>query len=194
MTEVRRHTRRTASGRTVNVRRHERDTGSGGGDRQVERPADVQAQPVSSLPPAVPPPADDAKPDPADWWADDGDEGYDWAEHADWRETEDGRELLPAAPSFPFGRREPEVAEMEQEMRDWRSLPEPAPPPAEPMTPQMAALLGCDTPEGRAKFDRLSAYRAAGYTGPLDQDNRIPDPDDPANADAIGALARMRRG
>ena len=33
----------------------------------------------------------------------------------------------------------------------------------------------------------------AGYDGPLDPDNRIPDPDDPANFESLSALAAMRK-
>jgi hypothetical protein len=39
-----------------------------------------------------------------------------------------------------------------------------------PHSPQMAKLLGTDTPEGAARFDRMSALRDSGYTGPIDQD------------------------
>jgi hypothetical protein len=84
-------------------------------------------------------------------------------------------------------------ARMSEEMRAWRSRPEPTPGPAKPMTPQMATLLGCDTPEGFAKYERGRAYREAGYDGPLDSDNRIPDPDDPANFESLKTLAAMRK-
>jgi hypothetical protein len=80
---------------------------------------------------------------------------------------------------------------MKDEMREWRSRPVPSLPP-EPMSPQMAKLLGCDTPEGRERFERLRAYRESGYHGPLDQDSNIPDPDDPDEQDALEALAYMR--
>jgi hypothetical protein len=81
--------------------------------------------------------------------------------------------------------------QMKDEMRQWRSRDVPLLPP-EPMTPQMAQLLGCDTPEGRAKYERLRAYREAGYHGPLDEASHIPDPDDPGEQDALETLAHMR--
>ena len=81
--------------------------------------------------------------------------------------------------------------DMKAEMRKWRSLPVPDPGPAEPMDPGKARLLGCDTPEGRAKFDRLRAYREAGYHGPLDKDNNIPDPDSPTEQQTLSALAGL---
>jgi hypothetical protein len=34
----------------------------------------------------------------------------------------------------------------------------------------MARVLGTDTPEGAARFDRMAALRDSGYTGPIDQD------------------------
>ena len=52
-------------------------------------------------------------------------------------------------------------------------------------------LLGCDTPEGLANYERGRAYREAGYNGPLDADNRIPDPDDPRERPALHALAAL---
>ena len=87
--------------------------------------------------------------------------------------------------------RSPALTRMQDDMRHWRSLPEPTPRPEAPMTPQMEKLLGCDTPEGRAKYERLSAYREAGYRGPLGPDNRIPDPDDPANYESLSALGGL---
>ena len=89
------------------------------------------------------------------------------------------------------GREAAALDDMKAEMRKWRSLPAPEPGPAEPMSPAKAALLGCDTTEGRARFDRLRAYREAGYQGPLDQDNRIPDPDSPAGQQSLSALAAL---
>jgi hypothetical protein len=59
------------------------------------------------------------------------------------------------------------------------------------MNPQLARALGCDTPEGRARYDRGRAYREAGYRGPLNSANRIPDPDDPAEHEALSALAAL---
>jgi len=83
------------------------------------------------------------------------------------------------------------LADMQAEMRKWRSLPAPAPGPAGPMSPAKAKLLGCDTPEGRAKYDRLRAYREAGYNGPLDSNNNIPDPDSPAEQRSLDMLAAL---
>lgn len=93
----------------------------------------------------------------------------------------------PSSPEPPS----PAMTRMQDEMRHWRSLPEPQPRPEAPMSPQMAHAMGCDTPEGRARYDRLRAYREAGYTGPLNQDNEIPDPDDPAEYQALSALAAL---
>lgn len=81
--------------------------------------------------------------------------------------------------------------DMKADMRKWRSFPVPDPVPAEPMSPQKAKLLGCDTPEGRARYDRLRAYREAGYHGPLDSNNNIPDPDSPAEQRSLDTLAAL---
>jgi hypothetical protein len=86
----------------------------------------------------------------------------------------------------------PAFTDMQQEMRDWRALGEPDLPELEPMDPGMASLLGADTPEGALKLRRLKAYRDAGYTGPLDPENNIPDPDDPENWVWMRAGAAMR--
>ncbi len=59
------------------------------------------------------------------------------------------------------------------------------------MNPALARALGCDTPEGFEKYERGRAYCEAGYSGPLDPDNRIPDPDDPANHQTLSALAAL---
>jgi hypothetical protein len=83
-----------------------------------------------------------------------------------------------------------EFTAMQATMRDWRARPVPT--ESAPVRPETAALLGVDTPEGHARYQRLAAYREAGYTGPLDQDNTIPDPDDPANTDALRTLAALR--
>lgn len=106
---------------------------------------------------------------------------------------QDGYKLTEAeARMSPQQRREAAaLADMKAEMRKWRSLPAPDPGPAEPMDPGKARLLGCDTPEGRAKFDRLRAYREAGYNGPLDKDNNIPDPDAPGEQQTLSALAGL---
>jgi hypothetical protein len=58
----------------------------------------------------------------------------------------------------------------------------PAESPSAAHSPEKARLLGTDTPQGAARFDRLSRMRDAGWTGPLDPQERIPDPDNPANA------------
>src|ERR1035438_3420367 len=42
--------------------------------------------------------------------------------------------------------------------------------PSAAHSPEMARLLGTDTPEGAARFDRGSTLRESGYTGPIDQD------------------------
>ncbi|MFI5721122.1 hypothetical protein [Nocardia sp. NPDC051750] len=77
-------------------------------------------------------------------------------------------------------------------MREWRARPAPAPIPPDPgMSPDMAALLGCDTPEGRVGYARLNGWREAGYRGPLDERGQIPDPDNPANAWKLRNLARL---
>lgn len=77
-----------------------------------------------------------------------------------------------------------------ENMRTWRAR-DLTPVHIPPMSPEMAALLGCDTPEGFAGYARLSTWRAAGYRGPLDQHGEIPDPDDPANADMIAVFERL---
>jgi hypothetical protein len=187
---VRRHKRETASGKTVSVRAHDRDGGDG------VREAPEWAQPVS-VSDFGRPAESEPEPGAGDWWADsessDTDEppAYDYTLMDDaWSETwRIGDRADPSARQEPG---DSALARMQDEMREWRSRPEPVPPPDEPMSPQMAKLLGCDTPEGRAKYDRLRAYRGAGYTGPLDQDNRIPDPDDPANRQSLSALAALR--
>jgi hypothetical protein len=58
-------------------------------------------------------------------------------------------------------------------------------------SPQMAKLLGTDTPEGAARFDRLAALRDSGYTGPVNQDGNRADMSDPQQAEAAGILDRM---
>ncbi len=42
--------------------------------------------------------------------------------------------------------------------------------PSAAHSPEMARVLGTDTPEGAARFDRMAALRDSGYTGPIDQD------------------------
>jgi hypothetical protein len=211
VTEVRRHQRRTASGKTATVRQHTRDTGDGARDAWAAR---MEAARQPSAAPVVGGPELTAQPEPVaqDWW--DGEEAPEgdfwdepaigWSEEAEQRlrgkwEREKDERLAGWSAEVAAMRAEdprhapvtPQFLDLQQEMRDWRSLPEPDPAPAEPMPAAKAELLGCDTPEGRAKYDRLRAYREAGYTGPLDQDNRIPDPDDPASHQMLSALARM---
>lgn len=82
MTEVRRHQRRTASGKLTTVRRHERDTGGGPVDDPY-RPAPYvgDAAVAERVPPqaeadAAPPAReewwdDDSAPVAGDWWAQD---------------------------------------------------------------------------------------------------------------------------
>ncbi len=53
----------------------------------------------------------------------------------------------------------------------------------------MARLLGTDTPEGAARFERLAALRDSGYSGPIDQDGNIP----AADHVAVPILEHMRR-
>jgi hypothetical protein len=117
------------------------------------------------------------EPDAGEEWWDDGEP----PRHA-WMDSEPER---PKGAGFD---------QMSQEMRDWRALGEPdlSSEPAKRYSPEMEELLGLDTPEGRAKMDRLRAYREAGYTGPLDQDNNIPDPDDPENWEWMSAVASLR--
>lgn len=80
---------------------------------------------------------------------------------------------------------------MLDQMREWRSRPVPEAKPGKPMSDQMKQLLGCDTPEGMEKYERGRAYREAGYNGPLDSSNNIPDPDDPRERPALHALAAL---
>ena len=115
-------------------------------------------------------------------WEDRGgyydDEGY-------WIDT------TPEAPDSPALELTPRSDPVREQMREWRARGEPPPLDPEPMTPQMTKLMGCDTPEGRARYERGRAYREAGYTGPLDRDGRIPDPDDPANDRWLGAALSL---
>jgi len=66
-------------------------------------------------------------------------------------------------------------------LKERSSPPEMSESPSASHSPEMAKLLGTDTPEGAARFDRLAHIRDAGWTGSLDGTNRIPDPDNPAN-------------
>lgn len=81
--------------------------------------------------------------------------------------------------------------DMKAEMRKWRSLPAPEPVPSKSMNPQLAKALGCDTPEGLEKYERGRALREAGYNGPLDSNNNIPDPDSPAEQRSLDMLAAL---
>ncbi len=172
MTRVRRHLRQTASGKTVAVRQHHREV-------RVTAVEDTS------------------------WWDRAGDEpgqaSPDDPEGTTYFRQGDGtlcavhpdgtvHEVEPAeAEATPAD--SPALASMKQEMREWRSRPMPASRPAEPMSPQKAALLGCDTPEGMARYMRLSALRDAGYRGPLDSRGCIPDPDDAAEHESLSCLA-----
>jgi len=166
---VRRHQRQLASGKTVAVRQHERNV------VVVQQETPAWDQPRIEVD------------DPRGWTG----TRYFRQDGALFAEDPDGSVREVDEP----GRLAPHVLqaldEMKEEMREWRNSPEPYLPP-EPMTPQMVKLMGCDTPEGREKYERLRAYRESGYKGPLGSDNRIPDPDDPGEQTALEALAHMR--
>lgn len=166
MSEVRKHKRQMASGKTTTVRHHTRKGGSGenAGGREFEANPDYRPPHVSEIPAQETGEADES------WWADD--------------EPEPGEAAPPRRGDTAFPK-------MQEEMRAWRSRPEPVASPDEPMHPQLAKALGCDTPEGLAHYERGRAYREAGYDGPLDSDNRIPDPDDPAEYESLHTLAAM---
>ncbi len=85
-----------------------------------------------------------------------------------------------------------DLADMKAEMRAFRAAPPPPLLPIAPMTEQQQKLFGCDTAEGRLRWQRTGAWRHAGYTGPLDQDANIPDPDDPAQRDDLVIMAQLR--
>lgn len=106
---------------------------------------------------------------------------------------QDGNAITEAeAKMSPHERREAAALEsMKVSMREWRSRDVPQPAPAAPMNPQLAKALGCDTPEGMARYERGRALREAGYSGPLDSNNNIPDPDSPAEQESLGALAAL---
>lgn len=174
MTEVRKHQRKTASGKTTTVRHHTRQGGDGqGSDAERARAAwqDRAAPHYSTLPVPEPRAADDSfwdedsqEPE-GEWWADD--------------------EPAPAR------RGDRAFPKMQEQMREWRARPEPETGPVVPDTSPLGRALGTDTQEGAEKFARMKAYREAGYDGPLDSDNRIPDPDDPANHESLHALAAL---
>lgn len=181
MIRVRRHQRQLASGKTATVRQHERG-GNGSADEGGIRPDGED-----------------------DWW--DRPEAEEMKRDEDpdgtWYFRDGDGDLyrvLPDGTTHPVSENKPEPADpaereldrTRQQMREWRSRPEPVASDDEPMSPQMEKAMGCDTPEGRERYDRLRAYREAGYDGPLDRDCRIPDPDDPANHETLSALAYMR--
>jgi len=169
MTEVRRHQRQTASGKTATVRRYTR------GGEAAERKR--QAWEDRAAAQWTPPPA------AADVHTTAAHEDEQW-----WDEDEPRQEAWMAEPE-----QEPSQSflDMQSEMRDWRERRIEVP-PAAPDTSPLGRALGTDTQEGADKFARLKAYREAGYDGPLNQDNQIPDPDDPAERPALEALAHMR--
>jgi hypothetical protein len=220
MIHVRRHKRETASGKSVTVRAHEREGGGEVISEKPEwaqaaRPGDFERGPVA---PAT---WTDEDAEPAgDWWADEptgcprpGDEepamlrklfrevrevrAEDKQLRADlragrkeygtdWRTGSTDPDLDPdAEPDSPA------LARMKDDMRHWRSLRIEAP-PGVPDTSPLGRVLGTDTQEGADSYARLKAYREAGYDGPLDQDNRIPDPDDPDEQAALSVLASLR--
>lgn len=252
MTEVRKHKRQTASGKTTTVRHHTRRGGDGKDDGAQARAAwqDRAAPHYSTLPPSAPPTADESfwdedsqEPD-GEWWADDDeaqvftgpvafggghavdgdlDITEDWAgdDGAQWVQVDDPGGMPPgvtfaegitfepgavvafggpaAGRSVNYRNAEPgpqrrgdrAFPKMQEEMRAWRSRPAPETGPVVPDTSPLGRALGTDTQEGAEHFARLKAYREAGYNGPLDSDNRIPDPDDPANYESLHALAAM---
>jgi hypothetical protein len=172
VTEVSRHQRRTASGRTTTVRRHHRNTGGGPEYVDADRPAFTPEQ-ASAF-------AGDPAPPDESWWS-----AEEQPPEGDWWAGDEPAAATPERPSSPAFDR------MAQEMRDRRALGEPELPPWDPAD---AWLLKADTPEERLSFQRLKAYREAGYTGPLNSENRIPDPDDPANWEWMKAGAALSYG
>lgn len=170
MTEVRRHQRQTASGKTTTVRRYTRGTGEAAAKKRQawEERAAARWTPPPAVGDVESAPADEGEP----WW----DEEHD-PHREEWMDDD-------PPPSQGF-------LDMQAGMRDWRGRDIEVP-AAEPDTSPLGRALGNDTPEGAAKFARLKAYREAGYDGPLDSDNRIPDPDDPRERPALEALAHMR--
>ena len=239
---VRRHARRTTSGKTTTVREHEREGGGSASPYVRDGDEIYEVHPDGSA---------DRLPAP-EWWGSSDERDEDWwagdepdaGDPDDLEATSDLPEDEPAddpgvhgtglSPEMArlFGADTPEGAErykrghalresgyagwMDQDgyavpdpheprgdqpsaaltrmlggMREWRSRPEPAARPGKPMNPSLARALGCDTPEGLARYERGRAYREAGYDGPLDSDNRIPDPDDPENLESLSALAAL---
>lgn len=75
------------------------------------------------------------------------------------------------------------------------STPEGDTPPSEReryrSNPGLRALLGIDTPEGAARFDRMVRERESGYDGALDQGGHRPDTSLPGNQAAQAALDDM---
>lgn len=207
MTEVRKHKRQTASGKTTTVRHHTRRGGDGKDDPAQARAAwqDRAAPHYSTLPATAPPAADEsfwdedsAEPD-GEWWAEDEPNPAfaqmqrdmdDWHAQGE-RGPSPAQQQAARLKAGEVRRGDRAFAAMQEEMRAWRSRPVPDAGPVVPDTSPLGRALGTDTQEGAEKFARLSAYRDAGYTGPLDSDNRIPDPDDPANYESLHALAAM---
>lgn len=164
MTEVSRHRRKTASGKTTTVRQHTRNTGGSGSPAERLRPASGGPAPyVGDMASAEPHPAgdvfDDEPRDDGDWWAD-GSE----ADMTDWSGT-------PAAPDVTAGK----------QARRTR--------PSSEHSDIERRMFGTDTPEGAAAFDRGTELREThGWSGSMDRTGRIPDPDNPANAWFIGTM------
>lgn len=180
MIRVRKHQRQLASGKTTTVRQHER-------------------QGTSSH--------EQATHEDGSWWDGSGAEmpAGDYPKGTSFfRQDDDVFAVHPDGSVHPVTcddaaepgqdrheRTDTEFTRMQGEMRQWRSRDVKVP-PAEVDASPLGKVLGTDTQEGADKFARLSAYRDAGYLGPLDQDNRIPDPDDPANHGSLHALADLR--
>jgi len=196
MIRVRRHNRQLATGKTVAVRQHERNVAPASTGIQ---------QPGEDAWWENPPPVPEVAEDPEGTWYFRQDDQL-MAVHPDGTvhgtgQTVDHRQTFREAwraatfkgctPDQQEGPADRALAEMKAEMREWRNRPVPSLPP-QSMTPQMAKLMGCTTPEGREKYERLRAYRLAGYSGPLGPDNRIPDPDEPGMQSTLETLAHMR--
>lgn len=217
MIHVRRHTRQLGSGKTVKVTEHERAgsaaesagiTGpSGQNDGWWDHPAQAEDVSMADHPDgtwyfrqgddlmAVHP---DGTVHPAAGEADDEPDATPVSDHpaGTWYFSDEGKKyaVYPDSSTHLVAAEPPEptstLGRMQANMRDWRSRDIHVPPGQVDNSP-LGRALGNDTQEGADNFARLKAYREAGYDGPLDQDNRIPDPDDPANHESLSALARM---